>query len=95
MLLYGQLQEGLLYSLMESPAVSGVQNYKELSLAAKWEERKIIELKRKQQYLMKTERSQTSYQSKKRFSTSRNWYRNLGDKSEKEGTQKQLKMLYL
>ena len=67
MLLYGQLQEGqegLLYSLMESPAISGAQNYKELSLAAKQEERRINELKRKQQYLMKMERSQTSYQSK-------------------------------
>ena len=26
MLLYGQLQEGLLYTLMESPSVSGAQN---------------------------------------------------------------------
>jgi len=43
MFLYGQLQEGLLYSLMESPTVSGAQNYKELSLAAKREERRIIE----------------------------------------------------
>ena len=28
MLLYGQLQEGLLLTLMESPAVSGAQDYK-------------------------------------------------------------------
>ena len=35
MLLYGQLQEGLSYSLMESSSVSGDQNYKELCLAAK------------------------------------------------------------
>ena len=27
MLLYGQLQEGLTYTLMESPAVSGAQDY--------------------------------------------------------------------
>jgi len=39
MLLYGQLQEGLLLTLMESPAVSGAQNYKELCIAAKREER--------------------------------------------------------
>jgi len=32
MLLYSQLQEGVLYSLLESPAVSGAQNYKELCL---------------------------------------------------------------
>ena len=51
MLLYGQLQEGLLYTLMESPAVSGAQNYKELCVAAKREERRLAELKRKQQYL--------------------------------------------
>ena len=49
MLLYGQLQEGLSYSLMESPAVSGAQNYKELCLAAKREERRLAELKKKQQ----------------------------------------------
>ena len=35
MLLYGQLQEGLSYSLMDSSAVSGAQNYKELCLVAK------------------------------------------------------------
>ena len=46
MLLYGQLQEGLLYSLMESPTVSGAQNYKELCLAAKREERRLAELKK-------------------------------------------------
>ena len=51
MLLYGQLQEGLLYCLMESPAVSGTQNYKELCVAAKREERRLAELQRKQQYL--------------------------------------------
>ena len=51
MLLYGQLQEGLLYCLMESPAVSGAQNYKELCVAAKREERRLAELQRKQQYL--------------------------------------------
>ena len=48
MLLYAQLQEGLLYSLMESPAVSGAQNYKELCLAAKREERRLAKLKKKQ-----------------------------------------------
>ena len=38
MLLYEQLQESLLLTLMESPAVSGAQNYKELCIAAKREE---------------------------------------------------------
>ena len=46
MLLYEQLQEGLSYSMMESPAVSGAQNYKELCLVAKREERRLAELKK-------------------------------------------------
>ena len=50
MLLYGQLQEGLLYTLIESLTVSGALNYKELCLAARKEEKKLAELK-KQQYL--------------------------------------------
>ena len=50
-LLYGQLQEGLSYVLMESPSISGSQNYKELCIAAKKEERRLAELKKKQQYL--------------------------------------------
>ena len=40
MLLYGQLQEGLSYTLMELPSVSGSQNYRELCVAAKKEERR-------------------------------------------------------
>ena len=59
MLLYGQLQEGLTYTLMEPPAVSGAQDYKGLYLAAKREERRLAELKRKQQYL-KGERPQAN-----------------------------------
>ena len=63
-LLYGQLQEGLLYCLMESPAVSGAQNYKELCVAAKREERRLAELQRKQQYL-KAQNMQESGPTKK------------------------------
>ena len=47
-LLYGQLQEGLSYVVMESPSVSGFQNYKELCIAEKKEERRLAELKKKQ-----------------------------------------------
>ena len=50
-LLYGQLQEGLSYVLMESLSVSGSQNYKELCIAKKKEERRLAELKKKQHYL--------------------------------------------
>ena len=51
MLLFRQLHKGLSYILMELPAVSGALNYKELCLAAKREERRLAELKKKQQYL--------------------------------------------
>ena len=50
-LLYGQLQEGLRYVLMQGPAVSGAADYKALCLAAKNEERRLAELKKHQQYL--------------------------------------------
>ena len=74
MLLYGQLQEGLSYSLMESPAVSGAQNYKELCLAAKREERRLAELKKKQQYL-KVERPHTSNSGHKSSLPTQQWSR--------------------
>lgn len=48
-LLYGQLQEGLLYKLIESPAVSGAQDYKSLCVAARNEERRLTELIRRSQ----------------------------------------------
>ena len=43
-LLYSQLQEGLKYDLIESPAVSGADSYKQLCIAAKHEEKRIAEL---------------------------------------------------
>lgn len=49
-LLYGQLQEGLKYTLVKSPAVSGARSYSELCLAARNEERRLTELHRRQQY---------------------------------------------
>ena len=48
--LYGQLQEGLKYNLMNSPNVSGALTYKELVMAAKNEERRQSELKKRRQY---------------------------------------------
>ena len=50
-ILYSQLQEGLSYNLMKSPAVSGSDSYKQLSVSAKREEKWIVELSRRQQYL--------------------------------------------
>ena len=49
-LLYGQLHEGLLYQLMEAPAVSGATSYTSLCLAAKNEEWRQAELKKRKQY---------------------------------------------
>jgi len=49
MLLYGQLQEGFLYTLVEYPSVFGAQNYRELYLAAKREEQRLAGLKKKQE----------------------------------------------
>ena len=52
--LHSQLQEGLLYKLMKSPAVSGAQRYTELCLAARNEEKRQDELEKRRQYLEKT-----------------------------------------
>ena len=50
-LLYGKLQDGLRLDLVsKAPAISGAQSYKELCIAAKNEERRLAELKRKKQY---------------------------------------------
>ena len=59
---------------MESPAVSGAQDYKRLCFAAKREERRLAELKRKQQYL-KGERPQTNNSGNRLPSTIHKWPR--------------------
>ena len=94
MLIYGQLQEGLTYTLMESPAVSGAQNYKGLCLAAKREERRLAELKRKQQYL-KGERLQVNNSGNRLPLITPKWPRpnrragnsGTGNKTDQEGNQ--------
>ena len=73
---------------MESPAVSGAQNYKELCVAAKREERRLVELKRKQEYL----KAQNIFESgpTKKFQSqvyrrayrSSNNYKQVGSKSD-------------
>ena len=50
-LLYGQLQEGLHYELIKSPAVSGAQSYKELCIAAQNEEKYLTGLRKWQTYI--------------------------------------------
>ena len=49
--LFSQLQAGLKLMLMESPAVSGSLTYKQLCVAAKQEEKRLLELKRRRQHL--------------------------------------------
>ena len=50
-LLYGKLQDGLRIDLVsKAPAISGAQNYQELCIAAKNEERRLAELKKRRQY---------------------------------------------
>ena len=52
-LLHSQLQEGLRYEILKAPAVSGAQSYKELCLAAKNEEKRQAELRKRVQYQSK------------------------------------------
>ena len=59
-LLYGQLQEGLRYRLMEAPAVSGAADYQALRMAAKAEEKRLAELKKRRQYRPDSRRSNTT-----------------------------------
>ena len=49
-LLHGQLHEGLRYDIMKAPAVSGATSYTTLCVAAKNEERRLTELRRRHQY---------------------------------------------
>ena len=49
-LLFGQMQEGLKYSLMESPSVSGATSYEVLCVAARSEECRQAALKKCKQY---------------------------------------------
>ena len=50
-LLYGKLQDDLWIDLVsKAPVISEAQSYQELCIAAKNEERWLVELKRKRQY---------------------------------------------
>ena len=46
-LLFGQMQEGIKFELMESPAVSGATDYKQLCLSARNEEKRLAELEKR------------------------------------------------
>ena len=57
-LLHGQLQEGLNMELMRSPSVSGAQSYSSLCLAAKNEERRLVEPRKRHHYKSTSETAQ-------------------------------------
>ena len=61
MLLYAQLQEGLRYTLMKAPSVSGARDYAELCAAARNEERRLSELAKRHQYLRDSLPDTTNY----------------------------------
>jgi len=49
-LLHGQLQDALKHEIMKAPAVSGAQNYTALCMASRNEEKRLLELRKRQQY---------------------------------------------
>ena len=49
-ILHGQMQEGLRLELLRSPSVSGALSYRELCVASKTEERRLSELKKRQDH---------------------------------------------
>ena len=49
-LLHGQLQDGLRFQLLRGLAVSGARTYQELCIAAKNEEKRLADLKKRQEY---------------------------------------------
>ena len=57
-MLYGQLQEGLCLGIIRSPSVSGALNYKGLCMAAKHEEQRQAEIRKRQEYAKSQSRSQ-------------------------------------
>ena len=88
MLLYAKLQEELSYTLMESSSVSGSQNYREMSVAEKKEERRLAELKKKKQYL-RSDRSSSSSDSFTKYSTQKSG--DDGNKHKPSGKQQSLR----
>ena len=62
-LLYGQLNEGLKYNLIKSPAVSGASGYQQLCIAARNEERSQNDLIKRQQYQQGEQRTNRTEKS--------------------------------
>ena len=71
-ILFGQLQAGLIYQIVKSPAVSGSQSYRELCTAAKAEEKRIAELRRRQLYQQSGKQPQNRRVSEQEMSPPQN-----------------------
>ena len=83
MLLFAQLQEGLRFNIMESPAVSGATTYSALCLAAKNEEKRWLELKKRKSYNLE---QRTQYK-KPTFSSETNFpKKSLPEKTSEEAS---------
>ena len=65
-MLYSQLHEGLLLSLLKSPSVSGSQSYKELCVAAKQEEKRLADIQRRERYRQKASSSKSAHTEPKK-----------------------------
>ena len=59
--LFTQMQDGLRQDLMRSPSVSGALSYSELCMAAKNEEKRLIELRKRQQFKQHASKQSTSH----------------------------------
>ena len=68
-LLHSQLQEGLQHELMKAPAVSRAKTYKQLCMAAKNEEKRLEELRRRQLHHKSSSSERQSYTARKQ----QNW----------------------
>ena len=77
-MLYGQMQEGLRLGILRSPSVLGAMSYEELCMAAKNEEQRQTELRKRQDY----NRSHNSFPSNGKYDD-----RSTKDKSFKPRTQ--------
>ena len=64
--LFTQMQDGLQQDLMRSPSVSGTLSYSELCVAAKNEEKCLVELKKRQQYKQVEKQQSSSTQASKK-----------------------------
>ena len=89
-LLYRQLNEGLRYNLIKSPAVSGASGYQQLCIATKNEERRQNELMKRQQYQHGDQRTNRTEKSSRHGSDSKDKVTNTNSGDRGSNAQKHL-----